>query len=105
MFVRYLLYAFLLYLLYRFIVGFVIPVFITTRQMKKQFREMSGRMENYMNQSAFTETSNDKQTKEPGSTSKKQGGDYCRNRKRNCRKVLLRLRESEEELSERPRSG
>jgi hypothetical protein len=47
---RYLLYAFLLYLLYRLIFHFIIPVYKTTRQVKKQFRDMHGRMQDYMNE-------------------------------------------------------
>jgi hypothetical protein len=45
MIVRYIFYAFLIYLAYRFIVGFVIPVFKTTRQVKRQFRDMQARMQ------------------------------------------------------------
>jgi hypothetical protein len=45
-----LLYAFLIYIGYRFIFGLVIPVYRTTRQVKKQFREMNNRMNEYMKQ-------------------------------------------------------
>ena len=41
---RILLYAFLLYVLYKIIFDLVIPVYRTTRQFKKGFREMSARM-------------------------------------------------------------
>ena len=37
---NYIFYAFLIYLLYRFITGFVIPVVKTTSQVKKQFSAM-----------------------------------------------------------------
>ena len=47
---RYLFYAFLIYLAYRLIFHFIIPVYKTTRQVKKQFREMHSRMEDQMNQ-------------------------------------------------------
>jgi uncharacterized protein YneF (UPF0154 family) len=45
-----LLYAFLIYIGYRFIFGLVIPVYRTTRQVKKQFREINNRMNEYMKQ-------------------------------------------------------
>jgi uncharacterized protein YneF (UPF0154 family) len=36
----------LIYLLYRFIGGFLIPIFRTTRQMRQQFHEMNGQPPN-----------------------------------------------------------
>lgn len=42
------LYILLAYILYRFVVGFVIPVYRTTRQVKKEFREMQERMNGQM---------------------------------------------------------
>jgi hypothetical protein len=68
---RYLLYAFLLYLLYRLVFHFIIPVYKTTRQVKKQFRDMHGRMEDYMNQQAQQQPSTPKQE-----TGKGKAGDY-----------------------------
>lgn len=55
-----LLYAFLLYIAYRFIFGFIIPVYRTTRQVKKQFREMHERMNEHMRQQEeqFNQASN-----------------------------------------------
>ena len=47
---RYLLYAFLIYLAYRLVFHFIIPVYKTTRQVKKQFREMHNRMQDHMSQ-------------------------------------------------------
>ena len=47
---RFLFYAFLIYLAYRLVFHFIIPVYKTTRQVKKQFREMHSRMEDQMNQ-------------------------------------------------------
>ena len=35
--------AILFYLLYRFIGGFLLPLFRTTRQMRQQFQEMNGK--------------------------------------------------------------
>ncbi|MBL7732700.1 MAG: hypothetical protein JNM88_16100 [Chitinophagaceae bacterium] len=40
-----LLYIFLAYLLYQFIFKLVIPVYTTTRKIKKGFKEMNSRME------------------------------------------------------------
>ena len=47
---RFLLYAFLIYLAYRLVFHFIIPVYKTTKQVKKQFREMHSRMEDHVNQ-------------------------------------------------------
>ena len=44
MFLRFLFYAFLIYLAYKLIFDFIIPVVRTTRQVKKGFREMKNRM-------------------------------------------------------------
>jgi Sec-independent protein translocase protein TatA len=49
MFLRILLYVFLAYLLYKIVFGFIIPVYKTTRQVKKGFREMHKRMSEQMN--------------------------------------------------------
>ncbi|HEX6847474.1 MAG TPA: hypothetical protein VF144_10875 [Chitinophagaceae bacterium] len=69
---RYLFYAFLIYLAYRLIFHFIIPVYKTTRQVKKQFREMNTRMEDQMNQyqSGQPTPTPDKEHK------KQQAGDY-----------------------------
>ncbi len=49
---RYILYILLGYVLYRFITGFLFPVFKTGKQIKKQFDEMQQRMQDEMQQSA-----------------------------------------------------
>ena len=69
---RYLLYAFLIYLAYRLIFNFIIPIYKTTRQVKKQFREMHDRMQDQMNQHAS------QQQPQPQPEKKKEqvGGDY-----------------------------
>lgn len=46
---QFLFYFFLCYLLWRFIFQFVIPIFRTTRQVKKGFREMHERMNGQAN--------------------------------------------------------
>ena len=70
---RYLLYAFLIYLAYRFIFHFVIPIYRTSKQVKKQFRDMHERMQDHVNQ----QQSYHQQTSPPTSEPKKQqAGDY-----------------------------
>lgn len=44
MFFTFLFYCFIAYLLFRLIFNFIIPVYRTTRRMKKSFREMNERM-------------------------------------------------------------
>ena len=41
---KYILYGLLAYFLFRLVFNFIIPVYKTTRQVKKQFREMNERM-------------------------------------------------------------
>lgn len=41
---------FVLYLLYKLIFDFIIPVYKTTKQVKKQVNEMHGRMQDQMDQ-------------------------------------------------------
>ena len=45
---QFLLYAFLAYILYNLIFKFIIPVWRTTRQIKKGFREMQEKMNSQM---------------------------------------------------------
>ena len=69
---RYLFYAFLIYLAYRLVFHFIIPIYKTTKQVKKQFREMHGRMEDHLNQQEVNQ-----QTMPPKQEDKKaQAGDY-----------------------------
>ncbi len=49
---------FALYLLYKLIFDFIIPVVKTTKQVKKQFGDMSARMEEKMNQQQQATTFN-----------------------------------------------
>jgi hypothetical protein len=46
---RYILYAILVYLAYRFIFHFVIPIYFASRKIRKGFKEMRSRMEEQMN--------------------------------------------------------
>jgi len=68
---RILLYAFLLYVLYKIIFDLVIPVYKTTRQFKKGFQEMQNRM----NEQMKNQQQADPQTKTKQS-SKAPSGDY-----------------------------
>ena len=47
---RYLFFAFLIYLAYRLVFHFIVPIYKTTRQVKKQFREMHSQMQENMSQ-------------------------------------------------------
>ena len=49
MYFRFLLIVFLIYLLYRLVFHFIIPVYKTTRQVKNQFKDMHNRMQEQMN--------------------------------------------------------
>ncbi len=56
---------FLWYLLYKFIFGFVIPVFRTTRQVKRQMNDMQARFnQQQTQQSSASTTSQSKQPKQ-----------------------------------------
>ena len=78
---RYLFYAFLIYLAYRLIFHFIIPIYKTTKQVKKQFREMSARMDRSDGHSRVEDHINqqqsNQQTMPPKQEDKKaQAGDY-----------------------------
>ena len=62
---------FALYLLYKLIFDFIIPVAKTTKQVKKQFAEMSTQMQEKMKQQQQTEYSTHN-----SSAAKKSGSDY-----------------------------
>lgn len=63
---------FALYLLYKLIFDFIIPVIRTTKQVKKQFGDMGAQMQEKMNQQQQTTTFN---TTKPTTPSKK-NDDY-----------------------------
>lgn len=69
---RFVFYAFLIYLAYRLIFHFIIPVYKTSKRMKKQFREMNSRMQDHINQQqSYQQTT----TPKPENR-KQQAGDY-----------------------------
>jgi hypothetical protein len=45
---KYVFYLFLAYILYQLVFKFIIPIYRTTRQVKKGFREMQERMNDHM---------------------------------------------------------
>ncbi len=47
---RLVLEIFLLYLLYKLIFDFIIPIYLTSKKVKKQFGEMHSKMQDQMNQ-------------------------------------------------------
>jgi len=68
---RIILYAFLAYVLYKIIFDLVIPVYKTTRQFKKGFREMHNRMNDHMEQQQKSSQENN-----TSPSSQKPAGDY-----------------------------
>jgi len=78
---RYLFYAFLIYLAYRLVFHFIVPIYKTTRQVKKQFREMSGRMNSSDGHSRMQDNMGQQQPYQQTATpatenEKQQAGDY-----------------------------
>jgi len=76
---KFLLWALGLYLLYRLIFNFIIPVFLTTRRVRKQFKEMQTRMQEQFNQyqNGYTNgTQNGPQQQNTASGTNKPVGDY-----------------------------
>jgi hypothetical protein len=66
--VKYILFAILIYALYQFIFNLVVPVYKTTRKIKKGFREMHSRMNEQKPYSP--------QSSAPDPGSKTKAGDY-----------------------------
>jgi hypothetical protein len=54
---KYVLYAFLLYIGYQFIFNFLVPVLRVTKKVKKGFREMQRKMEEQQNTGAQAQKS------------------------------------------------
>jgi len=71
-FFKILLYAFLIYIAYQFVVGFVIPIYRTTKQVKKGFREMNDRMNEHMRQQQHEQVTPKEQSQKP----EQKQGDY-----------------------------
>ncbi len=72
MILSFLFYGFLLYILFKLVVSFIIPVYRTTKQVKKSFREMQERMQEQQQQAGTYQQQQDATA--PGQ--KKPLGDY-----------------------------
>jgi len=70
--VRYVLYAILIYIAYQFIFKLVIPVYLASRKIKKQFREMHSQMEEQRQQQQGFAT----QSPDPAPGTRANPGDY-----------------------------
>jgi hypothetical protein len=74
MILSFLFYLFLFYLAYKLVFDFFLPLYRTTRRIKKGFREMNERMQQHTEQYQKNTTNNttgaNTQTAKPG------GGDY-----------------------------
>jgi hypothetical protein len=66
-----LFYGFLLYLLYRLVFNFIIPIYKTTRQVKKSFRDMHEQMRQQTEGQATQQ-----KTQSPKNSSNSKVGDY-----------------------------
>lgn len=71
--IRYLLYAFLIYATYRLIFNFIIPVYRATRKAKEQFKDMHGKMQDFMQQQQKAQEQSSVPQKEK---SQEKSGDY-----------------------------
>jgi hypothetical protein len=70
---RVLLYLFLAYLAFQFIFNFLIPIYRTTRQVKKGLREMNSRVNEFMQQQQASSATPQQPEQE---TKKEQVGEY-----------------------------
>lgn len=62
----YIFLAFIAYLLFRLVFDFIIPVYRTTKQVKKSFREMHRKMHGQSNgDTEYTDTNSTQKTKKP----------------------------------------
>lgn len=65
---------FALYILYKLIFDFIIPLAQTTKQVKKQFNDMSAQMQEKMNQQQYN--ANSRQTTSSTTVNKGKNDDY-----------------------------
>ena len=49
MILRFLLYSLIFYLLFKLVFNFIIPLFKTTKQIRRQFKDVQSRMQEQMN--------------------------------------------------------
>ncbi len=69
--ITYLFYFFLAYLLYQLVFKFIIPIYRTTKQVKRGFRDMHERMNGHANANGSQKNSGS-----PKSSGTKKAGDY-----------------------------
>jgi hypothetical protein len=69
---RALLYIFVIYLVYQFIFNFIVPLYKTTQQVKKGFREMHSRMNDTVNENKNSSS----QQAHPQNADKEIAGEY-----------------------------
>ena len=70
MILSFLFYAFLLYVLFKLVVNFILPVYRTTKQVKKSFREMHQKMQEQQS-AAYQQQQN-----QPAAKKQEPLGDY-----------------------------
>jgi hypothetical protein len=71
---RILLYGFLVYFLYKVLFELILPVFNTTRKMRKDFKNMQGRMNDFMKNQQQDNNKQNKSGEFP--EAKNKSGDY-----------------------------
>jgi len=77
MFLKIISLAFLFYILYKFVFGFLVPVFRTTQKIKAGFRDIRAQAEQNMNgQQANTTQANGSSTGSSNEKKKQPVGDY-----------------------------
>ncbi len=69
--ITYLFYFFLAYLLYQLVFKFILPIYRTTKQVKRGFRDMHERMNGHANANG-----SQKNSRSPKSSGTKKAGDY-----------------------------
>jgi hypothetical protein len=69
---QFIFYAFLAYILYKLVFSFIIPVYKTTRQVRRGFRQMQEQMNQYQN-GPYQQTSSEQYSQ---TTKENTKGDY-----------------------------
>ena len=67
---------FLIYILYKLIFDFIIPIFNATKKVKKQFTEMHSKMQDQMNTMNQQQAKGSAPSPKTGATPTPKGGDY-----------------------------
>jgi hypothetical protein len=72
MILRYILWGLLIYFLYKFVSGFIIPIFRASRQFRNQVRDFHHKMQEENQQQEFSPNNNGK----PNETTHSKVGEY-----------------------------